>query len=226
MFKTLIDLLVTIVDVPLFALWRASGWAWDNELPKIDKFMLVMAPHTSFMDYFHSVPVAIRERRRPRIMMKKELLQNPLYGWFLKLGGGFGVDRGKSSNAVQTIIDDINKESRLVMIIAPEGTREKTSDWKTGFYRIAVGAELPLVLVYINYKRKRVGFSEVHHPTGDIIKDYQWMSDFFAEHGSGRYPDQFALPDIDALQSRLVSHDQQAETVASHEELSMVTPLS
>lgn len=203
MLKKIMDLLVTIVDVPLFALWRMSGWDCDNELPEIDKFMLAMAPHTSLFDYFHSIPVAIRERRRPRIMMKRELLVNPFYGWFLKLGGGFGVDRQKSSNAVQSIVDDINKESRLVMIIAPEGTREKTSDWKTGFHRIAVGADLPLVLVYINYNRKRVGFSEVYHPTGDIVTDYQWMSDFFAEHGSGKYPDQFALPDIAALQSRL-----------------------
>ena len=67
---------------------------------------------------------------------------------------------------------------------------------------------MPLVLVYIDYERKRVGFSEVYQPTGDIVTDYQWMADFFAEHGSARFPDQFALPDIAALQSRLAAETQ------------------
>ena len=136
----LMKMLLWIIDIPLFAYWQLMGWGWDNKLPDLDKFMLVMGHHTSFMDYFHSIPVAIRERRHPRIMMKKELLENPIYGWFLRLGGGFGVDRSKSRNTVQSIVDDIDKENRLVMIIAPEGTREKTTDWKTGFYHIAVGA--------------------------------------------------------------------------------------
>lgn len=204
-------LLLRIIDLPLMSLWRLSGWDYDNEIPDEDKFMLAMAPHTTFMDYFHSIPYAIQVRRRPRIMMKKELLDNPFYGWFMKLGGGFGVDRSRSQNVVQSIVSSIQQEDRLVMIIAPEGTRERTTDWKTGFYHIAVGADMPLVLVYINYERKRVGFSEVYYPTGDIIKDYQWMSDFFAEKGVARYPDQFALPDIELLRSRIEQKNQQTQ---------------
>lgn len=202
MLKNLIAKLFILIDIPLYALWRSGGWAQDNELPDCEKFMLAMGYHTSFRDYFHSIPVAIHERRRPRIMMKRELLRNPIYGIFLRLGGGFGVDRSKSRNAVESIVNDINKEDRLLMIIAPEGTREKTDDWKTGFYHIAVGAELPLVLVYVDYERKRVGFSEVYQPTGDLIKDFQWMSDFFSENGSARYPDQFTLPNMDKLRDR------------------------
>jgi len=205
---------IALIDIPLFALWRLLGWDCDNELPEIDKFMLPMAPHTTFLDYFHSIPVAIHERRRPRIMMKKELLTNPYYGWFMKLGGGFGVDRSRSHNTVQSIVDDINQDDRLVMIIAPEGTRQRTTDWKSGFYRIAVGANMPLVLVYINYQRKRVGFSEVYYPTGDMVKDYQWMSDFFAKHGYAKYPDQFALPDIGALQSRIDQQSNEESTIS------------
>lgn len=206
MLVKLINILVALIDIPLFALWRSGGWDMDNPLPDEDKFMLAMGYHTSLNDYFHSIPVAIHERRHPRIMMKKELLDNPFYGWFLRLGGGFGVDRSRSHNYVQSIVDDINKEDRLLMIIAPEGTRQKTDDWKTGFYHIAVGANLPLVLVYVDYKRKRIGFSEVYQPTGDLVKDYQWMHDFFAEHGSARFPDQFALPDMDKIRARVQKH--------------------
>jgi len=206
MLVKLAKILLTIVDVPMLALWRAGGWDFDNKLPPDDKFMLVMGYHTSIRDYFHSLPATFHERRRPRIMMKKELLENPFYGWFLRLGGGFGVDRSRSHNYVQTIVEDIHKEDRLVMIIAPEGTRHQTDDWKTGFYHIAVGASLPLVLVYVDYERKRVGFSEVRQPTGDIVEDYQWIHDFFAEHGSPRYPDKFALPDMDKIRARVAKN--------------------
>ena len=93
--------LIAVIDKPLFALWRLGGWDYDRQMPDMDKFMLVMAPHTTFRDYFHSIPVAIHERRRPRIMMKQELLNYPILGWFFKLGGGFGVDRKKSQNTVE-----------------------------------------------------------------------------------------------------------------------------
>ena len=196
-------LFIAMIDIPLFALWRAGGWDYDRNIPDIDKFMLAMAPHTTFRDYFHSIPVAIHVRRRPSIMMKQELLKMPILGWFFKLGGGFGVDRSKSQNTVEQVVDYINKKDRIVMIIAPEGTREYTTDWKTGFYHIAVGANIPLVMVYLNYKTKRAGFSEVYYPTGDIKTDYQWMSDFFAEQGYAKFPDQFGLPDMAILESRL-----------------------
>ncbi len=218
-----LKMLLTIIDVPLYALWQAGGWKQDNDMPDVDKFMLAMGYHTTFRDYFHSIPVAIHLRRRPRIMMKQELLDNPFYGWFLRLGGGFGVDRRRSHNYVQSIVEDIEKEDRLVMIIAPEGTRQKTDDWKTGFYHIAVGANMPLVLVYVDYARKRVGFSEVYYPTGDIVKDYQWIHDFFAEYGSARYPDQFALPDIDKIRARVNEREQQ-NIEKSPAEQTFVTP--
>lgn len=228
MLTNVIKMLFTIIDVPLYFVWNLIGWNNDNNLPDEDKFMLVMGYHTSFHDYYHSIPVAIRERRRPRIMMKQELLDNPWYGWFLKLGGGFGVDRSRSQNTVETIVNDIEKEDRLVIIIAPEGTRQQTDDWKTGFYHIAVGADLPLVLVYVDYERKRVGFSELYHPTGDIVQDFQWIRDFFAEHGSPRFPDQFALPDIDKIRARVAEREQtnapQQAVEDMHIEQPIVTP--
>lgn len=218
-----IYLIATLIDIPLYALWRAGGWDLDNELPDEDKFMLAMGYHTSINDYFHSIPPTIHMRRRPRIMMKKELLNNPIYGWLLRLGGGFGVDRSRSHNYVQTLAEQLKQEDRLVMIIAPEGTRKHTDDWKTGFYHIAVSANLPLVLAYLDYDRKRIGFSEVYHPTGDIIADYQWMRDFFAEHGSARFADQFALPDMEKLRAR-VSKQQSRLSVANTSEEILVDP--
>lgn len=225
MLLKLLKVLLIPIDKVLFALWRLSGWDYDYHVPDIDKFMLVMAPHTTFRDYFHSIPIAIRERRYPRIMMKKELLDNPFYGWFLKLGGGFGVDRSRSHNTVQSIIHDINQEDRLVFIIAPEGTRQRTTDWKTGFYHIAVGAEIPLVLAYINYETKRIGFSDVYYPTGNIVEDYQWMSAFFAEYGVAKYPDQFALPDIATLKARVESPQPQEVLPPIVEDAPIVTPV-
>jgi len=200
MLHKILMIIIALIDKPLFALWRLGGWDYDRQMPNIDKMMLVMAPHTTFRDYFHSIPVAIHERRRPSIMMKKELLQFPIMGWFFKLGGGFGVDRHHSQNTVEQVVDYIKQQDRIVMIIAPEGTREYTTHWKTGFYHIAMAAEIPIVMVYLNYTNKRAGFSEVYYPTGDIQKDYQWMSDFFEQNGSAKYPNQFGLPDIPTLE--------------------------
>lgn len=200
MLHNLLMIFIALIDKPLFALWRLGGWDYDRQMPELDKFMLVMAPHTTFRDYFHSIPVAIHERRRPRIMMKQELLQFPIIGWFFRLGGGFGVDRHQSRNTVEQAADYIKQQDRIIMIIAPEGTRDYTTDWKTGFYHIAMKAEIPMVMVYLNYEKKRAGFSEVYYPTGDIQKDYQWMSDFFAQEGSAKFPDQFGLPDIPTLE--------------------------
>lgn len=188
--------LIWILEKPIYAWWRLMGWDYVRNMPDLDKFMLVFAPHTSNIDYFHSIPVAFRVRRHPAIMMKKEVLDVPVIGWFLRLGGGFGVDRSKSHNTVQEVVNYIQSKERIVMIIAPEGTRGYTTDWKTGFYHIAVGANLPLVLVYLNYEKKRAGFSPVYHPTGDIATDFQWMSDFFAEHAHPKHPDRFGLPEI------------------------------
>lgn len=210
MLHKLLMILIAIIDKPLFALWQMGGWDYQRQVPDVDKFMLAMAPHTTFRDYFHSIPVAIHERRHPSIMMKKELLQFPIIGWFFKLGGGFGVDRGKSHNTVEQVIQYIHQQDRMVMIIAPEGTREHTTSWKTGFYHIAAGANIPLVLVYINYTSKRVGFSDLYYPTGDIQKDYQWMSDFFEQHGYAKYPDQFGLPDMSVIEEH--THTQLKQT--------------
>jgi 1-acyl-sn-glycerol-3-phosphate acyltransferase len=210
MLYKLLTILIAVIDKPLFALWQMGGWDYERQVPDVDKFMLAMAPHTTFRDYFHSIPVAIHERRHPSIMMKRELLQFPIIGWFFKLGGGFGVDRGKSHNTVEQVIQYINQQDRMVMIIAPEGTREHTTNWKTGFYHIAAGANIPLVLVYINYATKRVGFSEMYYPTGDIQKDYQWMSEFFEQHGYAKYPDQFGLPDMSILEEH--THTQLKQT--------------
>jgi len=203
MLHTLWMSLIALIDKPLFALWRLGGWDYDRQMPDVDKFMLVMAPHTTFRDYFHSIPVAIHERRRPRIMMKQELLDYPILGLFFKLGGGFGVDRKKSQNTVEQAVSYINQNERIIMIIAPEGTRDFTTDWKTGFYHIALQAEIPLVLVHLNYAKKRAGFSSVYYPTGDIRADYQWMSDFFKEHGHAKFPAQFGLPDLPKLDASI-----------------------
>lgn len=209
MLHQLLMFLIMLIDKPLFTLWRLSGWDYDRQVPDVDKFMLAMAPHTTFRDYFHSIPIAIHERRHPSIMMKEELLQTPIVGWFFRLGGGFGVDRSQSQNTVEQVAQYVNQQDRMIMIIAPEGTREHTTNWKTGFYHIAIGSNIPLVMVYINYADKHVGFSEVYYPTGDIQKDYQWMSDFFEQHGYAKYPDQFGLPNVSMLKAHINTQPKQ-----------------
>lgn len=189
-------LLVGIIGLPIYALWRLSGWNYDGTLPELDKYMFVFAPHTSNIDYFHSIPVAFFVRRHPSIMMKQEALDWFIIGKLLRLGGGFGVDRKGSGNTVEQVIEYVHQRKNIVLIIAPEGTRHYNEHWKTGFYHIAHGAGLPMVFGYLNYKEKKMGASPVFYTTGDIQADFAFMADFYRDHAHARHPERFGLPTV------------------------------
>jgi 1-acyl-sn-glycerol-3-phosphate acyltransferase len=83
----------------------------------------------------------------------------------------------------------IQQKDRIVLVIAPEGTRKKTDQWKSGFYHIAVQAGLPIALGFLDYKRKRAGVGMILNPSGDIEADMQIIREFYDKHGYGKYPE-------------------------------------
>lgn len=185
----LAHLIARIIGLPVLLLWRLSGWRAKGGLPDNDKLILIAAPHTSNWDYVAMFALAAHVRRRPQTLLKASATQWPIVGTLLRWLGAIPIDRSKSNNAVQQAADLIKARDRVVLVIAPEGTRKRADHWRSGFYHIAVAADVPIVLGYLDYKNKIGAAGPTLYPTGDIDADMQIIKDFYDEHGYGKYPD-------------------------------------
>ena len=100
--------------------------------------------------------------------------------------GGVSIDRSKSNNAVNEMIETFKTRERFHLVIPPEGTRAAVAKWKSGFYHIAVGAGVPIVLVYIDYTRRQIGIAEVFYPSGDYSTDIEKIYAIYKECADGK----------------------------------------
>ena len=98
------------------------------------------------------------------------------------------IDRSKSYNIVAQSIQQFNENEKLILTIAPSGTRKRVKTWKTGFYNIANGANVPILLGFLDYRRKVGGFGPMLYPTGDIESDMKTIRKFYAGV-TGKYPE-------------------------------------
>jgi 1-acyl-sn-glycerol-3-phosphate acyltransferase len=147
------------------------GWRVDGKLPDLPKYVLIGAPHTSNWDFVLFLGLIFYLRADARYMAKAELFHFPI-GWFFRYCGGYPVDRKKSTGLVEQMVNAVKKEDRFILTIAPEGTRHYVSDWKRGFYHIARGAGVPIVMAQVDGRHKTVHIlKEVFHPTDDIEAD-------------------------------------------------------
>jgi 1-acyl-sn-glycerol-3-phosphate acyltransferase len=139
---------------------RALGWRMEGAAPQIDKYVLIMAPHTSNWDF----PLMLAARAvfgvHAAWMGKAALFRWP-FGRLLRAVGGIPVERSSRNDAVRQMADVILRAERIVLAIPPEGTRKRTEYWKSGFYYIAQLAQVPIVLTYLDYGSKRAGFGPV-----------------------------------------------------------------
>ncbi len=154
------------------------GWQLDIVLPKEQKFVLIGAPHTSNWDFPLSLLAFWTIKLKIYWVAKKQMFWGPLHYLFTPLGG-IPVDRKSSDGFIEQITKRFEQTDEMVLTIAPEGTRSKTEYWKSGFYRIAVAADVPICLAYVDASKKRLGFSEIMHPSGDIDADMKVIADFY-----------------------------------------------
>jgi 1-acyl-sn-glycerol-3-phosphate acyltransferase len=123
--------------------------------------------------------------------MGKQSIFSPPFGPIMRWLGGIAVNREQSSNLVDSCAQALVKaEGAVHLVIPPEGTRSKTRYWKTGFYYIALKAQVPIVLGYMDYSRKVSGLGPLFYPTGDIEQDMMTIKAFYAPF-KGKNPDQF-----------------------------------
>ncbi len=150
-----------------------------------------MAPHTSNWDFVMGKLFYATIGGRPRFLMKKEWFFFPL-NLFLKAIGGIPVDRKSKTSLTGQLIEEFNHRDQFHLAVAPEGTRKRTENWKTGFYYIALGAEVPILLAYIDYGKKEIGIGCSFDPTGDEKEDMNAIKNFY-KNFKGKYPEKFAV---------------------------------
>lgn len=171
---------------------RITGWRIIGELPEdVKKCVVIVAPHTSQWDFIWGRLVFFALRLKAKFLMKKEIFVFPI-GGLLKRMGGIPIDRSKSSNTVETVAQLFDKYGSLYITVTPEGTRKYSSNWKKGFYYIAVTAKVPIALGILDYGKKECGIGRMLYPTGNFEEDFKEIEDFYRGR-KGKHPDKFNL---------------------------------
>jgi 1-acyl-sn-glycerol-3-phosphate acyltransferase len=169
------------------AIARLLGWRIEVPSSVPAKCILVGAHHTSGSDFFVTMLYLFASNLRFRWIAKDTAFRWP-FGWLMRRLGGIPVVRSVRSNFVDQIVSLYNASDRLRIAISPEGTRSEAGYWKTGFYYIAQGAGVPILLAYVDYPRKLVGIGPQVTPSGDIEADMQILAHFYADK-TPRYPE-------------------------------------
>jgi len=160
---------------------KLAGWKVLGALPAdAQRSVFIAAPHTSNWDLPYTLMVAFVLRLNIYWMGKSSIFSFP-FGPLMRWLGGISVDRAKSNNLVAASAEAIKQaQGALQLIVPPEGTRSKTRYWKTGFYHIAVVAQVPIVMAYMDYERKVSGLGPMFVPTGDLEADMLRIKAFYA----------------------------------------------
>lgn len=164
-----------------FIYTKILGWRIVGEFPhELKKYVVIGAPHTSWKDF----PIAILARNTWGVKINfigKKSLFKPPFGFIFKWLGGAPVDRTKSNNLVESIVDIFNSKEEFRLALSPEGTRKKVEKWKTGFYYIAKGAGVPIVMFTLDFGKKQVAVSKPYYPTANMEKDFEVFYDFYKD---------------------------------------------
>jgi 1-acyl-sn-glycerol-3-phosphate acyltransferase len=167
-----------------------TGWRIEGEVPDVKKMVLIVAPHTSNWDFLTGLWAKLALQLGGRFIGKHTLFRWPL-GVFMRWLGGIPVDRSAAAGFASEVARALRDAERMTIVVAPEGTRRRVPQWKSGFYRIAHEAGVPILPVGFDYPRKVVFFKPLFHPTGDYEKDLTALrAHYMAE--MGKKPENYA----------------------------------
>lgn len=169
-------------------LWLA-GWQIDVRLPALPKAVLIGAPHTSNWDFVFGISAVFLSELDIRFYAKHQLFRGPL-GWLLRWFGGRPVNRSAAASVVEQTREFFAQSDSLYMTLAPEGTRARVDKWKSGFWRMAVAAQVPIVCGYIDYKKKQVGIGPIITPSDNYEADLAKILNYYAGI-SAAHPENF-----------------------------------
>jgi 1-acyl-sn-glycerol-3-phosphate acyltransferase len=166
---------------------RIGGWTAIGGIPDAPKAVIIAAPHTSNWDGFWALVYKVSIGAEIHFFAKHSLFWFPL-STLLRALGGIELDRQRAQSAVKLAIEEFNKAESFYFGLAPEGTRTRKPGWKSGFYRIAEGAGVPLYLGYLDYKNKCVGIGPRFDLSGDQDADLTRLREFYSDK-QGRWPE-------------------------------------
>jgi 1-acyl-sn-glycerol-3-phosphate acyltransferase len=158
---------------------RLFGWTVTGCLPDIKKAVIIVAPHTSNWDFIVGVLAMFALSIRVSFLGKDTLFRPP-FGLLFRWLGGFPVDRSSPSGVVEQTVDEFNRATTLALALSPEGTRSRSTRWRTGFYHIAVGAVVPIVPVALDFANKNIRLGQPVEMTGEMEADLAGLESFFA----------------------------------------------
>lgn len=160
-------------------IYKLMGWTIEVEYPDTNKYVLIVAPHTSNWDFPLGMLAARILRLKVHYLGKHTLFEGP-FGWFFKYLGGIPVRRDKVHNMSQQMAQRFAEADELVLAIAPEGTRKRTKHWKMGFYHIARAAQVPIAMAFLDYGNKKVRMGGSFLPGPDIEETMDQIRQFFS----------------------------------------------
>lgn len=179
-------------------IYKLFGWKVSHYLSNdIKKCVIVVAPHTSNWDFVFGMGAVSVMKLNQRFVIKKEWIRFPLKKLMLSLGA-LPIDRNKKNsidekkNSVDAIADLFASRDELRLVITPEGTRSKVEKWKTGFYYVALKANVPIALAFINYETKTCGVDKIIYPSSDFKADMKQIMDYY-KNIKGKNPENFSL---------------------------------
>ena len=160
------------------ALLRLIGWRLVGEHPGVDKCVIACAPHTSNWD-FPLTFIAAMALGIPGVFMIKDTVFWWPAGILFRWLGGIPINRRSPVGIVDQMVQVVKESEKIYVVITPEGTRKNVDFWKLGFYRIANGADVPILFGIMNYRERWIGVADLFYTTGDLESDWQEISDKF-----------------------------------------------
>ena len=161
------------------ALLRLLGWRVAGSVPDVAKCVVVAVPHTSNFDGLYVLPALLALDLKMSIFGKKSLFAVPGLAAFLRWAGVMPLDRERAGGVVDEAVAAFHRNEQLFLGISPEGTRHAAPKWKSGYWRIARGAGVPVLPVAIDYGRREVRFLPLFTPTADMAADHAALAALF-----------------------------------------------
>jgi 1-acyl-sn-glycerol-3-phosphate acyltransferase len=168
-------------------LLSSRGWRFVGEMPTLAKMVIVGAPHTTNWDFVLFLGAIRHWDITPRFIGKHTLFRWP-FGYFFRRFGGIPVDRDKAGGIVGQVTAEFDRSEKMILVVAPEGTRKAAPYWKSGFVKIAAEAGVPVLPARVDYPDKEIVLGTPVHFDGDEAALMDQLRLFFAE-GVGKHPD-------------------------------------
>ena len=170
----------------LLAFYRQQGWRAEGTPPPGGRYVIIAAPHTSNWDFVYFLGLTQELGIDAHFMAKDSLFRWPI-GGFMRDMGGISVNRSGRHDMVRAMVDEFARRDRFALTIAPEGTRSRVQTWRTGFYHIALAAQVPMVVGFMDYGRRTGGLGPAIMPTGDYRADMAQVAELY-RHVTPRHP--------------------------------------